>query len=428
MPKILACLAALVIALVSAPAAAQADPHVTYTVRNGDTLLSIAQRYLASTRSVERVRVLNGIAEPRRMPIGTRLKLPRALLRFDTVDLSVAAFSGAVNVAGQVPTAGAPLRENQVVVTGADGFVTFRTAFGGRISVPSNSQARLIRARRYVLGGMLDVDFAIERGRGSASSPTLKNGDELRLRTPRAVTAVRGTDFRVGYNPDAGLSVTEVVEGEVGVAAGKDKLTAPAGFGVASMGDGLGAPEALLPAPALADPGAIQTGERVEFGVTPAPEARQHRFQVARDAGFLDIVSEKVISGEQAAFEGLENGRYFVRARAVAASGVEGLSEAYSFRRKRIGTSASSGPSDLVDGFVFQWAPEGESNVTFAFQLWESAAPAQIIVDETGLETTAVVLTDLPSGTYEWRVAAIQPEAEGLLKVWGPAQRLTISE
>lgn len=428
MPKILSCLAVLAIGLMSAAAQAQTSQHVTYTVRSGDTLLSIARRYLASTRSVDAVQTLNKITDERRLAIGTRLKLPRTLLRFDNVELRISHFSGAVNVGGKVPSMNLPLRESEAVVTGPDGFVTFTTSSGGRISVPSNSQARLIRARRYRLGQMLDVDFAIERGRGSASAPALKDGDQWRVRTPRAVTAVRGTDWRVGYDPDAQRSIAEVVEGEVGVAAGKDQIAAAAGFGVASEGDGLGQPEALLSPPALIDPGAVQTGETLSFALSPAPEARGHRFQVSRNAGFLDIVTEQIVTGDEAVFESLENGRYFVRARAISQNGLEGLSESIPFRRKRIGTSASSGPSDLIDGLVFEWLPEGETNVTFAFQLWDTAAPNRPIIDETGLTTTAIVLTDLPKGSYEWRVASVLPEPEGLLKVWGPAQRLTVTQ
>ncbi|MEO1489349.1 MAG: LysM peptidoglycan-binding domain-containing protein [Pseudomonadota bacterium] len=415
-------------AVLDTPARAQEAPPVTYTVAQGDTLYGIAQRYLVNEQSAWRLRDINRVRNPRAIPIGTRLTIPRELLRFVDVTLNVAAFSGPVDIAGAPPQVGSTLQEGQVITTGANGFVTFRGSFGGRISVPSNSRARLIRARRYVLGESLDVDFAVESGRGSASSPTLDDDDALRMRTPGAVTAVRGTGFRVAFDPQSERSITEVVEGEVAFAAGEEEIAASAGFGVAATPAGLAELEPLLPAPDLVEPGAIQTDEQIVFELRPETSAARHRFQVARDAGFLDIISEQIIEGSEAAFDPLGNGRYFVRARAISESGIEGLSEAYSFRRKRLGVAADAGASDLIEGFVFQWLPEGGDNVTFAFQLWPGEDRSTMLIDETGLETTAVVLTDLAAGVYQWRVAVIEAEEEGLLKVWGPTQRLTVSD
>ncbi len=423
------CLAiAALLAVICGPLSAQEGSAVTYTVQRGDTLIGIAARYLRSASAIRQVQRINNVRNPRRLPIGTSLKLPRALLRFDEVPLEVAAFSGPVSLGGAAPTVGAQMAEGDVVTTGPNGFITFRSTFGGRISLPSNSRARLIRARRYVLGDTLDVDFAIEDGRGSASSPALKGQDQLQMRTPRAVTAVRGTDFRVAYDDGSARSITEVTEGAVAVASGTDAITALAGFGVASAGDGLAPPEALLPPPDLVEPGAVQTAEQLRFTVNPAPQAIAHRFEIATDAGFVDVIKGVIAEGREAVFEPLPNGRYFVRARAISASGIEGFSESYTFRRKRFGVEASIGQSEEIDGFVFQWLPEGEGNATFAFQLWRDGDAANLIVDEVGLSSTGLVLTDLVPGVYQWRVAAVEAEPEGLLKVWGPTQKLTISQ
>ncbi len=419
---------AALFAAISGPLSAQEGRAVTYTVQRGDTLIGIAARYLRSASAIRQVQRINNVRNPRRLPIGKSLSLPRALLRFEDVPLEVAAFSGPVTVAGAAPTVGARLAEGDEVTTGPNGFITFRSTFGGRISLPSNSRARLIRARRYALGETLDVDFAIENGRGSVSSPALKGQDQLQMRTPRAVTAVRGTDFRVAYDDRSARSITEVTEGAVAVAAGTEAITAPAGFGVASAGDGLAPPEALLPAPALVEPGAVQTAEQLRFTVDPGPLARAHRFEIATDAGFVDIISGVIAEGREAVFEPLPDGRYFVRARAISASGIEGFSESYSFRRKRLGVEATIGQSEEIDGFVFQWLPEGDGDVTFAFQLWRDGDPLALIIDEVGLSSTALVLTGLAPDVYQWRVAAVEAEPEGLLKVWGPAQKLTISE
>lgn len=424
---------AFVAAMALAPSQALAapegdDPPLRYTVQKGDTLFALAESYFRSPAGIETVRRLNRVADARRLPVGKSLVIPRDVLRYTSVDVSIVAFSGPVRIADQTARIGRVVKEREAISTGANGFVSLSTKFGGRFSIPSNSRARLVSARRYLLGETLDIDLAIERGRGTTSSPRLKGSDRIRVRTPVAVTAVRGTEFRVAYDEDGGRNLTEVVEGTVAVAAGANETTAQAGFGVATDGS-LAAPEKLLPIPQMEEPGRIQTDEVLRFGIEPASDEAGYRFQIAKDAGFLDVVAEEVVAMPEATFAELEDGRYFVRARAISGSGLEGLAEATSFRRKRLGAQGSVGGSDDGEGYLFQWLPEGEGNTFYAFQLWRTDAPGRLMVDETSLSTTGLELAGFAPAVYEWRVAAIQADADdGLIKVWGPTQKLTISE
>lgn len=421
---------ALQVAHASGPASlsGQEDGPLVYTVRQGDTLEQIARRYLISPAAIPTVQRLNRIGNERAIPVGTRLRLPRSVLRYRPVTLSVVAFSGPVQIDGQSARIGMALGEGGTLATSANGFVSLTGQFGGRFAVPSNSRARVVAARQYVLADTLDIDIAIEQGRGSAQSPRLKGEDRLRLRTPVAVTAVRGTEFRVAYEAGGERHLTEVLEGTVAVNAGEASALAEQGFGIASSRTGISPPEALLPPPALVDPGKIQTEPSVAFAVAPRAGEAGHRLQIARDAGFLDVVGEQVSQAPQFAFEGLADGRYFVRAMAISASGLEGLSDTVSFRRKRLGANASGGRSDDSDGFLFQWLPDGAGQTFYAFQLWRDGAPGALLVDETALSVTRLELTKLEPGAYFWRVAALQAEPEdGLLKVWGPTQKLTIA-
>lgn len=426
----LAALLAIALALLG-PAtglAAQDEGEVAYEVKAGDTLYDLARRYFRNEQAALRVQRLNRVADPRRLPVRTTLRIPRELLRFTPVELRVAGFSGPVDLGGRSPAVGAVLGEGQVVTTGRGGFVSFRATDGGEISLPSNTMARLIRARRYVLGNLLDVDFAVLGGRGEAKAPKLKSGERYRLRTPTTVTAVRGTEFRVAFDESAGKSVAEVVEGEVAVAAGGQERPTGAGFGVASSAAGVGAAEALLPAPDLVDPGAVQTGETLAFAIEPVASAVAYRTQVARDAGFLEVVAEQVGPETTVVLPGMPNGRYAVRSRAISANDIEGFSEATSFRRKRLGVAAEAGQSPLEDGFLFKWLSEGDGPTFFAFQMWREGQPGRLVVDETGMTETGLVLTGLDPAIYVWRVAAVQAVEEGLLKVWGPEQKLTVAE
>ncbi len=427
-----ALMAALVLSMAFAPScafASEKDTPLRYTVERGDTLYGLAEKYFRSTAAIEQVRRLNRVADARRLPVGKSLLIPRDVLRYTQVEVAVVAYSGPVRIANGTAQVGRVLKERETVATGANGFVSFSTKFGGRFSIPSNSRARLVSARRYLLGETLDIDLAVEKGRSSASSPTLKNGSRIRVRTPVAVTAVRGTEFRVAYDEERGRSLTEVVEGSVAVVTPAQETAAQEGFGVALAEGQAPSTERLLPAPQLVNGGDIQTAETLQFAIAPSAGEEGYRIQIAKDAGFLDVVSEQLIERPQATFEELADGRYFVRARAISGSGLEGQSEALSFRRKRLGAGGSAGASDDGAGYVFQWLPAGEGNTYYAFQLWRADDPARLVVDETSLSTSGFELTGFDPGAYVWRVAAIQADAEdGLLKVWGPDQKLTISD
>lgn len=412
----------------SGPLRAEDEGYVTYEVRRGDTLYGLARAYLLGSDAAARVQRLNRIADPRRIPIRHRLRIPRALLRFEPVALRVAGFNGPVEIDGQAPALGVMLAEGQTVATGRSGFVSFRSARGAQISLPSNTTAQLARARRYLLGDLLDIDFTVLGGRGEAKSPTLKEQERFRLRTPRAVTAVRGTEFRIAYDETGELSLTEVVEGAVKVAAGSAERIAPAGFGVAAQGNKVGEAETLLPAPRLIEPGAVQTGEQLVFAIAPADGATGFHTQIARDAGFLEVLDERTTPDGQVVFPALANGRYFVRARAISPSRLQGLSETHSFRRKRLGITAEAERTPLADGYRFTWLATGEDEILYAFRMWREGSEAKPVVDETGLQASGLVLTGLEPGVYYWRVAALQAVEEGLLKVWSPDQKLIVSQ
>jgi hypothetical protein len=427
--RLLAVLAAALAALAvpMAPALAEDDPPVIYRVKPGDTLYSISRKFLRSAAVVPQLQRLNQVRNPRRLPVGKPLRVPRHLLRYRPVELRVAAFSGPVQLAGRAAMVGMLLDEGEAVTTGRSGFISLRASTGADFSIPSNSSARLIRARQYVLGDIVDVDFAVEGGRGEVTSPALKQQDRLRLRTPVATTAVRGTQYRMAFDPVAALSLTEVIEGSVAIAAGAQERTTAAGFGVASTAAGIGPEEALLRAIEVANRGKVQTEEALSFELVPAAAARGYRVQIARDAGFLDTLGEIVTAEPRASLEGIADGRYFVRARGIAASGLEGNSTAYSFRRKRLGVTGSAERSAITDGYLFKWVSVGAGENAFAFQLWDEREPERLLVDETGLTDTALVLTALAPGSYRWRVAVMQADEDGLLKVWSEPQSLVVS-
>ena len=424
------CLATLAAAQAVLPQIAQAqssDGVVTYRMEAGDTLHSIDDDFMSGRNAIAAIARINRISNPHRIPVGTVIRLPRNLLAWRDAGLKIRSFNGPVTIDGVAAQNEMAFEEGAVIRTGANGFVTLRSDDGAIVSLPSNSHARLERSRIYSLRNLRDVEFRILGGRGSVEAPTLRSEERFRTSTPVAVTAVRGTEYRVAYDEASGLSLSEVIEGTVSVEQDAAAQIANEGFGVAATDAGIGDLEELLPPVEIAEPTATQTGEVVSFALSLPEGAIGARTELATDVTFNEIVADDVSDDGVATFEGLADGRYQVRSRPISATGIEGLSEEDSFRRKRLGAEAAVEASPISDGFRFVWQAQGEGATHFAFQLWQQGAGDTPLFDEIALPGSATVITGLEAGTYVWRMAAIQSDQEdGLLKVWGPEQTLTV--
>ncbi len=416
------------------PLAAQsqdADERIAYRVKPGDTLIGLSRTYFRKADDWREVQRINRIANPNRLRIASTMAIPVRLLRSTPVELRVDSFTGPVRVEGSGAPKGASVGlvvdEGSTVRTGPRGFVTLAATGGDTVSLPSQTAVRLVRARRYLINDRLDVLFALANGRATFSPTPKRDGDRWRVRTPVAVTAVRGTIFRIFHDADEITSGTEVVEGTVELAGGETSRPLEEGFGNVAKPSGLLPPEQLLPAPTIVDPGRVQTDTEVTFAIAPVSGASGYRVQVARDAGFLDVVAQDVTDRPEASFEDIGNGTYFVRSMAIAESGLEGFAEAYSFRRQRVGVVASVEESPLGNGFKFAWRPQGEDTALYDFKLWREDREDRPLVAELGMHQRELVLTDLPPGTYFWQVTALRIAPEGIVSATASPQKLTVS-
>lgn len=414
----------------AAPVSAQDAKPAIYTIKAGDTLYDLAEDYFVSRAVIARVQRHNRITNPRRLQIGSKLEVPRDLLKYRQVPLRVLEFTGDVKINNAAPARNQQVFEDAIIVTPAKAFISLGSIGTSRVLLPSNSQVRVQGARRYLIDGAVDFDLRVLRGRGEVIAPKLeKPEDRFRVGTPVAVTAVRGTEFRAAFDPEAMLALTEVVEGVVEVSADGASVDAPAGFGVTSSDEGLGETETLLTAPVLIDARATQTGELVTFNAQPLPDAVGYRTQIGDDANFIEVIAENVSSDGLAEFSEIENGTYFVRSRAIAASGLEGFwqKSTDTFRRKQVGVTAQE-PSPFEDALKFAWLLEGTSQSYAAFQLWKKDQPDQLIVDEVGLPIDGLFVGKLEPGPYQWRVATFQLDSDDVIKVWSPVQDINVSE
>lgn len=419
------------------PASAQAQTAVAfpvpaetvdYGIKRGENLFTIASRYFDRTSSIGLVQRLNRITNPRSIPVGTRLRIPLAILRTEPLTASIISARGTVKIRkGGHPIDAKPdmqLTQGTLIETGNDGFISLALPNGSRISLPTLSRLSIIHLRRFTLTQSIDFDFLVEEGKATTKAAPLGSGNNLfRIRTPRSVAAVRGTEFRVGVQNAADL--TEVLEGIVAAnATGQPAVPVASGFGVI-IADGRIAKEALLAAPSLNAPGKVQVDPLVRLGFEAVAGASAYRVQIAADASFSDVVAEARSQEPKFTLPDIPNGGLFVRASAIAASGLEGMSQTYSMRRA---LTSLGGTADLdADRLTFKWSGSGEGFRLYRFQLMANTATGAPIVDEPGLTVSGLSLKALDPGTYFWRVGVRQFADEDTTENWLPFEKIIIA-
>lgn len=427
-------LCALVLAF--APAAAQdkasSRDDVVYVIQPGDTLIGIGQKYLVSPEAYRTIQRVNAIRDPLRLRPRSRISIPVRYLQATFHEAKVVAFRGAV----QIVQAGRPIpasldmriKEGAALETGADGFVTLLLADGSRMSMPSNTRLRIARMRTYRINRGADLDFVVERGRAETRATPLNNANSrFRVRTPLAVTAVRGTVFRVSFSEAGSASTAEVVEGKVSV----DHTVVPAnvmvtaGFGASASPNGRLEREALLPAPALADSMTLQRDPEISFALVPTAMAQGYQMQIARDAGFVDVLAERRSDTPVLKFDDLPNGTYFLRAMAISASGLVGLPETYAFLRNRESASATTVPG-AERAFRFDWDLGDAGPPVYRLQIFAENDKAVPVIDEPGLANPGMTVTALPKGRYSWRVGQVRIIEGKPEQYWTPLESFSI--
>lgn len=419
LPHVLIILIALLIAVVPltssfAQSVDNETKTVSYTVKPGDSLIALATQYFRKTQDYRIVQRLNRITNPRRIPIGTVLQIPHAVLKYRGETAQVAAFRGTarISVAGQgarAPALNETINEGTGLATGAASSLSLTVSDGSILTMPSNSVMRIVRLRRLLLTGSLDFEYALDEGSiRSKVAPARNQNDRFRVRTPSAVSAVRGTDFRTRYDNSAQRSFAELVEGGLDVAIdgdgseNSDAASLKPGFGAIVGTEGLKT-EILLAAPNIVEGSGTLRDPQLVFAVDALPGATGYRLQIARDSSFIEIVEDVQGSDPRFTLDALDDGSYFAKVTAISTSGLEGLPSNVVFRRRLNNVTASAGQSD--DGFVFRWVAVGSGERRYRLQILQGDDPNRApFVDEAGLSETSLSLSDLPAGTYRWRV------------------------
>jgi hypothetical protein len=401
------------------------EPTFLYQTQPGDTLITLGERLLARPQDWPEVGRLNHIVNPRRIPVGSTLRIPERLLQRQDRDGTVLAAVGNATVqpptskgippaAPQAVVKGAPFKAGSVVRTGGNGYVTVRLADGSVLRIQADTEARLDTSQQYESAGFFSSVWEVLRGRVEALVTHMTGGEpRFQIKTPQAVLGVRGTEFRVEADAGSALTRGETLTGAVGVGGGRGETLVKAGFGsVAAASGQVAAPRPLPPAPDLAGQPTLQERILVRFELPTVTGAVSYHAQVADDADFRLVRGDVSSDNPLLRFADLPDGDYFLRARAIDTVGLQGPDAVLRFKLKArpeapLPSEPANGSKWRSSSVKLAWADHPQAR---HYRLQVAAVRergpdfSQPLLDRQDLTSTQFDAA-LPPGDYAWRVA-----------------------
>lgn len=437
---------------VAAPAAPQQGDEIAHAVKEGDTLEGLARSYLANPRQWPLLQARNKVADPKRLQPGSLIFIPVRLQPSESA--TVQFVQGEVTAQARGSGAPAPiatgskLEEGTELKVGPESFVAVQLADGTVVRVQAQSELQLRQLRRRGRAG--SVQSVLEMHKGGVESTVPPSAEPLRrmeIRTPLAVTSVRGTQFSVAL-ADSGQTTASVEHGSVAVQSRRDTdsepgaaLKAPTallapGQGLAVATDGtVGAPRPLLPAPDTSGmPTTLGDAGLLAIDLPMASGATRYVAQVAQDPAFTQVLRHGSFPDGRLRWKALDDGRYYLAVRALDDADIAGLPAVQPFTVKTRpvaplyqhpapGAVVPSGAAELrcteVPGV--RW---------YRVQVAADAQFSQPLRDEQRLTECRLPLGALPAGSYFWRIASLLalPDGQADQGPFAPPQPFTVAD
>jgi hypothetical protein len=308
-----------------------AEEYWEYTFRPGDSLWKIAEKYTTSINNWGELLKINSIdqATDRTILPGTRISIPVSMLKQQPAPALVIAVNGAVYVvradgAQSELAVGTELFNGDRVVTGDGQSLRMQFADKSELQVLPNSEVILDKLSQFEQTGMVDTRIRLNSGRVKTWVEKQKPGNRYEIKTPAAITAVRGTTFRLSSD-DSQIGRTEVTEGFVVVSAGDAEKDIKDGFGiVAEKGKPLPDAVKLLAAPEIS--GNLSADKsKLQVSWMNLKGAEFYRYQLATDEKFDQVAIYGSTENSEIRLDELLPGQYYLQVRGIDQYELEGL-------------------------------------------------------------------------------------------------------
>ena len=420
----------------AAAAVSAGEPVFTHVVTREETLIALSRRLLADPRQWPQLQQHNRIADARRVPVGTVLKIPVRLLATEPVPARVLSASGEVSgPQGVAVAAGQALPQGARLQAGDGGQATLQLVDGTVLRLRAGSAVQVETSQRLPRSGEVLSGVKVEAGQVEVQAQKRPGAGApgFQISTPQGLLGVRGTEFRVSVDARAETTRNEVLEGQV-MTEGRDGRagrSVAAGFGVVVDRSGTVTPPVrLLAPPDVSAWPALQERVLVRFPIRPQPAGVAYRAQVAAaaDPAFERVLQDVRSTGAELRLVDLPNGDYRIRVRAEDAQGLQGRDALHLFTlkaRPEPPLPTGPGPKAVVSGarLDLAWASVDEAR-SYRLQLARDEAMREPIQDQRTLAGTAWSVDALAPGVYFWRLASERSATDQ--GPFGPVQRVEL--
>lgn len=396
-----------------------------YIVHDGDTLWDFSIKNLKNSGRWQDLQKINGIKNPKKMQLGTRIRVPLAWVKETSVDAEVVAVVGNASLTlsdstVQPVSIGSRIHLGDRLNVGHASSLSVKFADGSIITLYEGSVVHFNHLSKFADSGMVDTRFRLDKGRvDTRAIPAKGDGSRFEIQTPSAITAVRGTEFRTTVVDIDDVSRIEVIKGKVTVRGQTKTRAIAAGFGTrVAPGHIPIAPRKLLAAPKLqAIPDVIRE-LNWSLGWHKLSRSKGYRIELSKSDDFVALLWSRVTENQQTTLPEVPDGQYYVRIRGIDHLGIEGLAVIVMLQLDVHPQPPL--PLEPLDGQVIRGEPptlrwtQSSDAATYRLQLSASEDfSTPLLLDESNVARSSFSIDKtLVKDSYYWRVASLSPSKE----------------
>ncbi|MBK5416177.1 FecR family protein [Pseudomonas sp. TH31] len=398
-------------------AQALADPAgQVHVVKKGETLWDIAGQYLQNPTDWTQIQKLNALGTPQSLQVGTELNIPLLDNAFPVKVLHLQGQAWLI-VKGQTerPLAqGMKLDVGQRVRTGEASFVTLGFGDGTKTVLPPLSLVTLSLGQQYETPQILLHQGEVESYVPKQATP----GNSFEVITPQGVLGVRGTHFRVRIDTPH-KSLVEVLGGRV-VASSTQTTHRPEtsispNQGLVLSDKGALRVSTLLPATQSAERAqASPDNPDWQIRAHPILGATKYLAQVSHTADFLSIEQDQLSARPEFNFKGLKDAFYYVSIVAIDTQGLRGEPAQFLLLYRAANGGVDVQQNDQV--YLFNWAAAPSVPcMRYRLKVSSNVDFSSPLIDQRGIQSTAVNIKGLPPGLLYWQVSTDQDQQPSII-------------
>lgn len=318
--------AGILFLFVALQAQSQQQPEWVYSTVKGDTLWDICLKYTNKRGCWITLTKYNEVANDREIPVNTPIRIPVGWLKQLPVVGEVVYAAGVAEYSQWNDkkfvslTAGQQVHLGSIIRTQASSIVKLLLHQTNEVLIKENSELLLEKFSSANVN-VLDEEITLKQGSADVEVNSNKVKNRFIIKTPAAIAAVRGTQFRINSSGDQMRG--EVLEGKIDVSTDSSNQSVPAGFGVsATKGKKIQPPQALPPQPKILK-ASVKSSLPARIDWEPLSQVGQ--YQVSLYDSKKKILSIETVDHNWIVYDAIDKGCYLVKVHGIDSAGFHGL-------------------------------------------------------------------------------------------------------